>query len=261
MGALTVTHAQRILCRLCGGNAKNVFSVMYLGKYQVKLYRCDSCQSLQTEKPYWLEEAYAEGPVHKNDPDYLRRGLQVYAMAKMLRLLLRIRLDEIILDYGGGIGIVPRLLADDGITARNFDAYTKTVFGETLDFTNFSDSQAVGLVILSEVLEHLPSPAKDLETVFRLRPRYIYAGTTIYSGEGPDWHYLAAETGQHVFFYSKMGIAKLAKAWGYTAYTYGDRTVLARNTLSAAARLALFFLIRTKFDKTRLLWALATGQS
>jgi len=47
-----------ITCRLCGGEARLYGGRSVLGKYEVAYYECGQCGSLQTEEPYWLEEAY-----------------------------------------------------------------------------------------------------------------------------------------------------------------------------------------------------------
>ena len=45
---------------MCNSNSDFVFSNKVLGKYDVAYYKCSNCESLQTETPYWLDEAYAE---------------------------------------------------------------------------------------------------------------------------------------------------------------------------------------------------------
>ncbi|MEJ2105601.1 MAG: hypothetical protein P8X47_13660, partial [Ignavibacteriaceae bacterium] len=45
-------------CRVCNSKSKEVFSAKVLNKYNVKYYHCLSCGFLQTEEPYWLDEAY-----------------------------------------------------------------------------------------------------------------------------------------------------------------------------------------------------------
>ena len=45
-------------CRLCSGVMIIKFSNTILEKYNVNYLECNNCKSLQTEIPYWLEEAY-----------------------------------------------------------------------------------------------------------------------------------------------------------------------------------------------------------
>src|SRR6267378_1463429 len=63
-----MTNTASINCRLCGGPSKKIFSQTILQKYNVGYYKCDTCSSLQTDEPYWLETA------HKNNLSYLDTG-------------------------------------------------------------------------------------------------------------------------------------------------------------------------------------------
>lgn len=58
---MTDDTVEFIPCRLCGGKAQAHFVAMVLKKYQVKFYLCDDCDSMQTEEPFWLSEAYSDG--------------------------------------------------------------------------------------------------------------------------------------------------------------------------------------------------------
>ena len=45
-------------CRLCSGDLEYKFQLLLLKNYRVSYYQCVNCSSLQTEEPYWLDEAY-----------------------------------------------------------------------------------------------------------------------------------------------------------------------------------------------------------
>ena len=47
-------------CKICTQPVSFEFNVKLLNKYQVDFFYCKSCGFLQTEKPYWLDEAYSE---------------------------------------------------------------------------------------------------------------------------------------------------------------------------------------------------------
>ena len=50
-------------CRLCGAAAEPTCVQRVLGRHDVRYYRCPACDLMQTEPPYWLDEAYARtGP-------------------------------------------------------------------------------------------------------------------------------------------------------------------------------------------------------
>ena len=46
------------VCRLCAGTVEPAFRKRVLERYSVTFFRCLTCESLQTERPYWLAEAY-----------------------------------------------------------------------------------------------------------------------------------------------------------------------------------------------------------
>ena len=74
-------------CRLCFGSLKKKFSRVILQKYEVKYFQCNECGSLQTERPYWLDEAYSNKNLSCLDTGAAQRNMQnmaaVYAIAKL----------------------------------------------------------------------------------------------------------------------------------------------------------------------------------
>jgi len=48
---------------ITGGNTEKVFTAKLLGKYNVSYYRCLDTGYMQTETPYWLNEAYNDAIV------------------------------------------------------------------------------------------------------------------------------------------------------------------------------------------------------
>lgn len=47
-------------CKICGNKTSYIFQAKVLGKYDVKYFHCSTCGYIQTEEPYWLDEAYSE---------------------------------------------------------------------------------------------------------------------------------------------------------------------------------------------------------
>jgi glycosyltransferase involved in cell wall biosynthesis len=57
-------------CKVCGSNSPYFASAKILQKYDVKYYQCHSCGFVQTEEPYWLNEAYTDAiDINKYFPD------------------------------------------------------------------------------------------------------------------------------------------------------------------------------------------------
>lgn len=45
-------------CSICFKENNILFKRLILNKYQVNYYKCTDCDFIQTEKPFWLKEAY-----------------------------------------------------------------------------------------------------------------------------------------------------------------------------------------------------------
>jgi protein-arginine kinase activator protein McsA len=62
-------------CKICNQKNKFIFNTKILNKYDIKYYHCSNCHFLQTEEPYWLDEAYAE-PIDASDTGYMQRNIK-----------------------------------------------------------------------------------------------------------------------------------------------------------------------------------------
>src|SRR5713101_4648689 len=200
-------------CRLCDGNLEKRFSLRVLNKYDVAYFECQNCKSLQTEQPYWLVEAYQSlsnldtGAAQKN----ITNLTACYAVAKILNL-------KNVLDFGGGSGLLCRLLRDYEINCYVVDKYSTPTYG--LGYTE-PDFQSPDLLLALEVFEHFPNPQTDLEQLFASSPKAVLVSTLLFSGQGSHWWYLAEESGQHVFFYSNKAIGLISQKFGYLAAICG----------------------------------------
>jgi hypothetical protein len=224
-----------IPCRLCDANSSYVFTLAVLDKYQVDYFQCVRCGSLETESPYWLAEAYGDD-VHPQDVTYLTRNIRVYKNVMFLLRVLGVSRKATILDYGGGLGFVPRLLRESGYNAFNSDTYTKSPFANCE-----WDNSAPSFVLAIEVFEHLPNPKVDMQAIFGSDPEYVYASTWRYQGQGPNWEYIAPSHGEHVFLYTDEAMRILAKSFGYEVLLPSqNEAFFYRAPISRAKREAVF---------------------
>ncbi len=207
--ALAPGRAQRDLCRLCDGQLELQFQLQVLGQYRVSYFRCQNCHSLQTERPYWLEQAYRANNLSHLDTGAVQRNLQnlaaCWAIAKLLDL------DNVV-DVGGGDGLLCRLLRDYEINCFVYDKYASPTYAQGFDVPDFARPD---LIVAFEVIEHYAEPRNDVEELFVTRPKAVLASTGIFNTQGPDWWYLAPESGQHVFFYSKPALQLIARTHDY----------------------------------------------
>lgn len=201
-------------CRACGGPVSRAFETRILGRYTATFLLCQSCHSLQSEPPHWLGEAY-ESAIVATDTGVVLRNLvcqaAIVAVARTLKIKGRF------LDYGGGAGMLCRLLRDSGFDAYLYDRYAEPVYARGFALENVDAIAAgeFGMLCATEVLEHCANPAEEVGKLFGLRPRAFFATTVPYRGEGENWWYLAKHTGQHVFFYSPACLKFFARTYGY----------------------------------------------
>lgn len=219
-------------CRLCEGHLIVQFSGIVLHKYEVQYLKCDRCGSLQTEAPYWLDDAYALN-LSILDAGSVQRNLQNLAAAYVVSKLFRVR-DA--LDFGGGDGLLCRLLRDYGLNCYVKDKYAAPTYGQGFSEPDFA---APNLILAFEVLEHFAAPAVELEHLFESRPTVLLASTGIYRRQGADWWYLACESGQHVFFYSEKAVQMIAERFGYSSILSGGYLLFARTAGRSVIKLFL----------------------
>jgi len=194
-----------------------------LSKYQVSYFECDRCDSLQTEAPYWLGEAYGSN-LSRLDTGSVQRNLQNLAAAYIISKLFGVR-DA--LDFGGGDGLLCRLLRDYGVNCFVRDKYANPTYSQGFSEPDFSEPN---LVLAFEVLEHFAAPATEVADLFQSQPRVLVLSTTLYRQQPKDWWYLGAESGQHVFFYSAKSLRMIADKYGYSIVLSGGYALFVRKS-------------------------------
>jgi Methyltransferase domain len=204
-------HEPSISCRLCGGQTSLAWTDKLLGRYQVGYYRCGDCESLMTERPYWIEEAYRN---HSRLTDVAAAGRveQCRVLIFWLWKLLGFGKSSRLLDWGGGDGLLVRKLRDDGINALLYDNYTKNNYANGFEG---NPNEHYDIITAFEVWEHLIEPATDLQSMFGQQPDLLMISTQFYVGQSKTWLYLAAWSGRHVFFWSPKALRKVGEMFGY----------------------------------------------
>lgn len=223
-------------CRLCAGPAFRRFELNVLGRHEVPYFECAQCHSLQTQAPYWLDEAYREGNLSNLDTGAFQRNINnlgaCFAIAKLFKAVNAI-------DAGGGDGLLCRMLRDYGVNCFVTDRHATPTYAQ--GFTE-PDFDTPDLLVCFEVLEHFSNPVADLKALFRGSPRVMLLSTELYEGQGPDWWYLVPESGQHVFFYSRQALEEVARTHGYAITFSGGFILLTRGASLLQQRLAAMLL-------------------
>jgi hypothetical protein len=234
-------------CRLCNGMLSKLYTLKVLSKYNVDYYKCGDCQSLQTETPYWLNEAYGNKNLSNLDTGAVQRNLHNLAACFAISKLLNLRN---VIDFGGGDGLFCRMLRDYNINCYVKDKYATPTYAQGFTEQNFN---VPDLVLGFEVLEHFPNPSTDLNGLFSYTPKALLLSTAIYTNEKNDWWYLAPESGQHIFFYSKQALEEIASKYNYNLVISGGFILFIKNA-SKLKKLAAKFLLKGRV--VRLLKAL-----
>lgn len=185
-------------CLICGRTANYIFTKKILNKYKVKYYKCNKCNFIQTEKPYWLKEAYSN-PIIDSDTGILSRNIMLSKITALIFLFFAEK-ESKVLDYAGGYGILTRLLRDIGINCFWLDKYSENVFAKNFEF---SKKEQYDVITAFEFLEHAENPIKKVKRIFKIyKPKLFIFSTTIHNGNpSKNWWYFAPQGGQHVSFF------------------------------------------------------------
>ncbi|AMY10074.1 hypothetical protein LuPra_03302 [Luteitalea pratensis] len=234
-----------IECRLCGAAAAFRFSRRAADGDEVGCYECGRCRSLQTEFPYWLEQEYARASSNDETPDLdtwaaertLYHRMVVYFLWKLAGLS---KASDKLVDWGGGPGLLARMLRDVGIDAYSYDKYIKNHFA-----SGFSrrEGERYNFVTAFEVFEHFAEPRTDIEPIFALQPSSLLISTCVYTNQGPDWPYLGPAKSQHIFFYSADALQLIGRRFGYEVIRLPHEVTLFAREPIARERLALVKLL------------------
>jgi 2-polyprenyl-3-methyl-5-hydroxy-6-metoxy-1,4-benzoquinol methylase len=223
-------------CRLCSGNTINKFNLRVLERFEVRYFECAYCGSLQTEEPHWLKEAYEHSNLAYSDVGAAQR---VLVTASLVGLFAKWMGLHSILDFGGGDGLLCRLLRDRGLEAYTIDKFSVPSYAQP--FVG-SLEKNYDLLTAFEVFEHFPNPRESLDQLFQCQPRFLLASSELYRGNQSDWWYLAPKSGQHVFFYSEGALRWIAARYDYCYHSLNGwhlfaKTKPSRLQLSVLSRL------------------------
>jgi len=209
-------------CLICSGNLTILFKAQVMFKYDVQYYRCQNCGSIQTEKPYWLDKAYEEA-ITITDIGLLRRNFDL--SNRVFDLIHKnFNAGQKFLDFGGGYGVLVRLLRDKGLDFYRQDVYCKNIFAVNYDITDLNENElAFEMVTCFEVFEHVTDPYLLFTELLKYASN-ILISTLLVPGEiksPDDWWYIAPETGQHITFYTLKALSYIADEYGMNLYSDG----------------------------------------
>lgn len=220
------------LCPICTHPMAERFASLFLGKYAGTYDQCPDCQLLQVRTPDWLNEAY-DRAICLADTGILTRNLTV--ADRLASLLPRIGGKGPYLDYGGGLGVLVRLMRDRGFDFRWSDRYASNELARGFEY-DFEAGPCTAVTAF-EVLEHVEEPLEFIEQALGAgRSDSLIFTTVLFNGEppAPDWWYYARDEGQHISFFTRRSFEVLGNRLGLRFLSDGSLHMLTRTDLSEA---------------------------
>jgi glycosyltransferase involved in cell wall biosynthesis/SAM-dependent methyltransferase len=208
-------------CKVCESDSHNFGQRKVMGKYDVDYFQCTHCGFVQTEEPYWLDEAYSQ-PIASSDVGLAFRNLSFSQITQKL-LFNFFNHQAKFLDYGGGYGLFVRLMRDAGFDFYWFDQFCKNIFAQNFEIDAIENNQ-FELVTAFEVFEHLVHPIDELEELLK-NCRNILLSTELLPESNPkpgEWWYYVLHEGQHVSLYTAKALSIIATKFNLNFYSNGS---------------------------------------
>ncbi len=221
-------------CKVCRQQNHAIFKQKILNKYDIQYYYCDACGFLQTEKPYWLDEAYSDA-IAGADTGLVQRNLLIVRQLSMLLFMLFGKKGRYV-DFAGGTGLLVRMMRDVGFDYFWKDRYCANIHARGFEFSaGLNDCLALTAF---EALEHLEDPVAFIKDALKQANTDTFIFTTeLFTGKPPapgDWWYYAPETGQHISFYQHRTLQTIADRMGLHLYSASGFHMMTPKKISSA---------------------------
>lgn len=245
-------------CKICAKETEIAFKARILQSYDENFYKCRHCGFLSVDNAHWLSEAYKDA-INISDTGILVRNLRLYTIVVCVAYLFfgfkqstsKDEKEKILLDFGGGNGLLVRLLRDCGIEALWEDKYCENFYARGFEWKRFRDCslkesinknnantdkasqtniQSIGFPSLAtsfEVFEHLPNPKEEISSMLSICKNLICSTEIIpsaipqSSGKNTWWYY-GFEHGQHISFFTRESLDFIAKQNNVHFCSYKD---------------------------------------
>lgn len=229
-------------CKICESNTQKIFEARVLYKYNVDYYRCTVCGFMQTENPYWLDEAYISS-MNLSDTGIM---LRTERMSKIMTSLICLFFNRngTFLDYAGGLGVFTRSMRDIGFNFYWDDPYTKNEVARGFEG---SLDRRYDLVTTFESFEHFNDPMAEVARILELTDTIILTTDLVPNNVDKNWWYVAPEHGQHIAFHTKKSFRAMEAKYGLHYYNAKNIHILTKKKLGIISRIFLSFRYAKEF--------------
>jgi hypothetical protein len=194
-------------CPICKSQVVDFATFTVRGKVSAEYKRCKTCNFIHAENPNWLEGSFTDA-LNSLDIGSVDRCNIVADFVEVLANSLKIDNPKV-LDWGGGYGLLTRILRDRGVRCSHYDPYTEPLFAENIDL---QPGPKFDLIVLSEVMLHITDPVSTLTELLKLSDNIMFTAVISPPDVSPEWWYFMPDTGQHVAIFSQQTIPELGAA-------------------------------------------------
>lgn len=232
-------------CKICHAPSKFIFSAKILNKHDIRYFHCPQCGFLETEEPFWLEEAYLSS-INMSDTGYLQRNIKLSKVTTVILTLFFNRKRKF-LDYAGGYGVFVRLMRDIGFDFYWQDKYTQNLFARGFKWEN----EKVEAVTSFESFEHFDNPMQEIEKMLSISRNIIFTTELLPQPiPGPnDWWYYGLDHGQHISFYSEKTLKYIGKFFDLKYIHFRNLHLFVENKNISDMKIKLLKLNKLRLDE------------
>jgi len=255
MDLTTKLTSTPVTCKICGSSSNPFARTLILRKYDVQYFRCEACGFMQTETPFWLDEAYSTA-IARLDVGIMQRNLANRQLTSAVLNLLFPNMSRAV-DFGAGHGALVRMMRDRGFNFFWFDLHASNDYARGFEY---EEGVKYDFLTAFEVLEHLVDPVAEFSTLMDLSDN-VFVSTFLVPKPVPalaDWWYYAPLTGQHIAFHTQESLRILANRFGRHLLSHGPYHLFTKEPKSSlrysmATRLKLARVLNTVYRRPSLI--------